>query len=252
MEVAVIGGTGSLGKPVVDELAERGDSVRILTRTAPAALAEGVTHHPVDLTTGDGLDAALEGVDVVVDSASARRGAHKVLVDGTQHTLEAERRAGVGHHVLISIIGIDDVPMSYYKAKLAQEQAVKDGGIPWSILRASQFHSFVADALDAAAKLRLSLRSSSRVQPVDVRVVARHVAIAVHSGPGGYLPEVAGPEAKTLSEWARASARETERKLIPIAVPMPPQLARPLRAGALTNPSADAGGETFEQWLATR
>ena len=252
MEVAVIGGTGTLGKPVVEELAQRGDSVRILTRNAPAKLGDRVTHHRIDLTTGEGIDEALNGVDAVVDSASSQRGVKKVLVDGTKRVLDAEKRAGAAHHVLVSIIGIDDVPFSYYKAKIAQEQAVKDSGVAWSIIRASQFHSFVGDALDGAAKLRLSLRSRSRVQPVDPRVVAARLADAVHAGPGGYLPEIGGPEAKTLSEWARLYTRERGRKLIPVAVPLPPWMARPLRAGALTNQSAAAGGETFEQWLAAR
>jgi uncharacterized protein YbjT (DUF2867 family) len=252
MEIAVIGGTGTLGRLVVDELAKRGDAVRILTRTPPASMGDRVAHHRIDLTTGEGLDDALAGVDAVVDSSSAQRGVKKVLVDGTGRVLAAEKRAGVAHHVLISIIGIDDVPLSYYKAKLQQEKAVKDSGVAWTIVRASQFHSLVGGALDGAAKLRLSLRSRSRVQPVDPQVVAERLADAVHAGPGGYLPEIGGPEARTLSDWAHLYAERSGRKLLPLPLPLPPKLGRPLRAGALTNPAAAAGGETFEQWLATR
>src|ERR1700754_5013984 len=121
--VAVVGGTGTLGALLVRELLARGATVRVLSRNATDVPA-GAAHHRVDLTSGEGLAEALAGVDAVVDAANSTKAAEDVLVAGTRRLLEAEAAAGVTHHVAISIIGIDQVPMKYYRAKLAQEEAV--------------------------------------------------------------------------------------------------------------------------------
>jgi len=252
MRVAVIGGTGSVGRAVAAELARRGDEVRVLSRRAPAALPAGASHHAVDLRDGSGLAAALEGVEAVVDAANSRRRAKEVLVAGTERVLAAGRAAGVGHYVGISIIGIDRVPMSYYKLKLRQEQAIAAGPLPWSVLRAAQFHSLLDGMLTAAARLRLRLTGSALVQPVDEAIVAARLADAVHADPAGMLPEVAGPEVLSASELSRAWQRANPRALLPLPLPLLGRAGRALREGALTNPDAAAGGPTFAEWLARR
>lgn len=252
MKVAVVGGTGVLGKPLVAELAARGDEVRALSRKAPSKLPEGVTHRSVDLTQDDsGLDEALAGVEVVVDASNSMsmRNAGPVLVDGTERLLAAGAKAGILHHVGISIVGCDRVPTPYYKVKVEQEEAIAAAGVPWSLLRATQFHSLLAWAFERAARARLSPRGGARLQPVDVAVVAERLASAAHAEPGGRLPDVAGPEVRTLSELSKAWRNAKGLLLAPLPIPMVGSIGRPLREGALCNTDAAAGGATFEQWL---
>ncbi len=251
MKVAVVGGTGVLGKPLVAELAARGDEVRALSRTAPAKLPEGATHHRVDLTSGEGLDEALAGVEVVVDASNeSPRNAGPVLVDGTERLLAAGVQAGVRHHVGISIVGCDRVPTSYYKVKVEQEKAIAAGEVPWSLLRATQFHSLLAWALGQAGKARLMPTGSARLQPVEPGVVAARLAAIAHAEPAGRLEDIAGPEVLTLTELARTWRRADGRMMLPLPIPMIGKVGRPLREGALCDPGAAAGGATFEQWLA--
>lgn len=252
MKVAVAGGTGVLGKPLVAALAARGDEVRALSRSAPKELPAGASHHAVDLTSGEGLAEALAGVEVVVDASnSSPRNAGPVLVDGTQRLLAAGAQAGVRHHLGVSIVGCDRVPTAYYRVKVEQERAIAAGAVPWSLLRATQFHPLLAWAFEQAARARMSPRGSARLQPVDPAVVVARLADAAHAGPGGRLPEVAGPEVRTLSELAKAWRNSQGRRLLaPLPIPMVGPIGRPLREGALCNPDAAAGGSSFEQWLA--
>ena len=147
MRIAIVGGAGTLGRHVTAELAERGHEVRVLSRSSQ--------HYPVDLVTGRGLAAALDGCAVVVDAsnASAPRRATQVLVEGSRRLLAAEQRAGVSHHVGISIVGCERVPMGYYRVKAEQEQVIEHGPVPWSIVRATQFHELAAMALAAAGEV---------------------------------------------------------------------------------------------------
>ena len=131
MRIAIAGGTGTVGAEAARELEQRGHAVRILSRDAP--------EYAVDLRDGSGLAAALDGVDVVVNASNGDRG---VLVDGTARLLRAAEEAGVRHHVGISIIGVDRVGIRYYKAKLAQEDLIRRSSVPWTIVRATQFHAY--------------------------------------------------------------------------------------------------------------
>src|SRR3954451_3927752 len=118
MQIAITGGTGTVGSELVRELARRGHELRVLTRRAPERLPAGARHHRVDLTSGEGLVEALAGVDAVVDAANTppkRTQAERLLVHGTGRLLEAETAAGVAHHVAVSIVGIDRVPGSYHE-----------------------------------------------------------------------------------------------------------------------------------------
>jgi uncharacterized protein YbjT (DUF2867 family) len=251
MTVAVVGGTGVLGALVVRELAARGDEVLALSRTPGETLPDGASHRRIDLTTGDGLADGLAGVEVVVNAGnSGPRNAAPVLVDGTRRLLRAEVAAGVRHHVDVSIVGCDRVPIGYYDVKVAQEEAVAAGDVPWSLLRATQFHGLLAWVFESAARGWLSPRGSARLQPVDPTVVAERLAEMAHAAPGGRLPDVAGPQVLTLSELARAWSGAKRRTLLPLRIPMAGKIGRPVREGALCNPAAASGGPTFERWLA--
>ncbi|HEX3737485.1 MAG TPA: NAD(P)H-binding protein [Solirubrobacterales bacterium] len=246
--VAVVGGTGRLGAPVVGALLERGATVRVLSRTA-AAVPAGAEHRRVDLTSGEGLATALAGATVVVDTANSTRGAEQTLVAGTRRLLEAGAAAGVGHHLAISIVGIDLVPMKYYRVKLAQEEAIESGPLPFSILRASQFHQLLDGALATAARFGVRPTGAAKLQPIDPAVVAARLADAALAAPAGRLPEIAGPQVQTLSELSRIWATARGRHRLPLRVPSLGKMGKGLAAGALCDPAAAAPGENFEEWL---
>ena len=250
MKVAVAGGTGTLGTPLVAELARRGNEVVALSRTAPGALPAGAAHRRVDLTGGEGLAGALAGIEVLVDATNTSPTKGDELVAITRRLLDAAAEAGVRHFVGVSIVGCDRVPTSYYKAKVRQEEAIAAGRVPWSLLRATQFHNLLDWAFGAAARWRLLPTGRARLQPVDVRVVAARLAEAAHSEPAGRLPDLAGPEVRTLSELAHAWRAARGRRLLPLRIPMVGKIGRPLRDAALCDPRAAAGGPTFEEWLA--
>jgi uncharacterized protein YbjT (DUF2867 family) len=250
MQVAVVGGTGTLGAPLVAELIERGNEVLVLSRgSAGAKPPPGASHRRVDLATGSGLAEGLGGVDVVVDAANAQKRASEVLVEGTRRLLEAETAAGVRHHLTISVVGCDRVPLGYYRLKTAQEEALAAGAVPWSLLRATQFHPLLAAVFAAAARRRIRPTGKARLQPIDVGVVARRLADAVQSEPAGRLPDLAGPEVRTLGELSRAWQRADGRRLLGLRVPSIGKLGRALRDGGLCDPSAAAAGPSFEEWL---
>ncbi|MEV5837298.1 NAD(P)H-binding protein [Nocardia sp. NPDC052112] len=251
MHVAVIGGTGVLGAAVVRELSARGHQVRVVSRTAPADRTQ--EHRSADLATGSGLESALDGCDTVVDAVSARSRTRSVMVDGVRRLLAAEKQAGIGHHVEISIVGCDLVPFAYYRAKADQEQVVTTGEVPWTLLRASQFHELVTEILTAAARWRLAPRSTAKVQPIDVDAVATRLADAVDNGPSGRIPDIAGPTVHSLTELVDIYREHTGRKLIPLPVPLLGRTGRALRSGALClDGSGEAIGIGYAEWLSRR
>ncbi|MVU83386.1 NAD(P)H-binding protein [Nocardia sp. ET3-3] len=254
MQVAVVGGTGTLGLPVVRDLVARGHAVRVLSRSAPADPVPGTEHRSVDLSTGAGLDAALEGVYAVVDAAGHRglRSA-PVMVEGVRTLLAAEQRAKVSHHVEISIVGCEQVPFSYYRTKVAQERVVTQGPIPWTLLRATQFHELIDEILGASAKLRLAPRASMRFQPVDVVAVAGRLADAVEAGPSGRVRDVGGPVVQTLSDLADIRRHTLAQTLIPLPVPPIGRAVRRVRDAALCLDSAgEAVSFDYAEWLRRR
>jgi uncharacterized protein YbjT (DUF2867 family) len=247
MRIAVTGGTGTLGRPVAEALRARGHDVRVLSRSAP--------EYPVDLTTGEGLDAALEGVEVVVDAANGppSKKAAAVLVDGGRRLLEAEARAGVRHHVCVSIVGIEDVPMAYYRVKVAQERVVEEGGVPWTIVRATQFHDLLAQLLGTAARFFVQPAPGAKFQPVEVGEVAQAVADVAEGEPRRGRLSVAGPEVHELRELGRLWRQASGRRGPAVPFPLPGGAGRALRAGALTAAQPDVRGTTtFASWLARR
>ena len=233
----MVGGTGTVGRHVVARLAARGHEVRALSRHA--------REHPVDLTTGAGLAAALDGVDVVVDAsntATSLRHVRAAVVDGTRRLLAAERDAEVRHHVLVSVVGCHDVPMAYYAAKVAQEREVADGGVPWTVVAATQFHELVAATLGAAARRGVVPLLRAPVQPVAAAEVGAAVADAAERDPLGRITTVAGPEAVDLRDLARAWRDVTGSRAAPVRVPLPGALGRALRAGGRPAPPPPARG----------
>jgi uncharacterized protein YbjT (DUF2867 family) len=236
LTIAIAGGTGTVGAEAARELARRGHEVRVLSRHAP--------EHPVDLSDGSGLAAALDGVDVIVNAANGNR---KVLVDGTERLLRAAEDAGVRHYVGVSIIGIDRVGIPYYKAKLAQEELIRRSGVPWTIVRATQFHPYLAGIFATGAKFGIVPCLKFPVQPVDPREVGGVLAETAAAEPLMAITQFAGPEVLSGCELARRWRRQTGSHALPVRLPV----TRALRSGALTDPDARRGSMTFDEWLET-
>jgi uncharacterized protein YbjT (DUF2867 family) len=244
LTVAVVGGTGTLGRQVVAALSDAGHRVRALSRHSD---------HPVDLRTGVGLAPALAGCDVVVDAGNGTgpaRKAARTLVEGTERLLDAAAAAGVRHHVSVDIVGCADVPLAYFELKTAQQHLVESGPVPWSTVSATQFHEFAATTLAGYTRLGLTFAPPMRVQPVASAEVAAVVAGVAQRPPSGTRTVVTGPEVRELRDLARAWKRGTGRHSLVTPVALPGAAGRALREGALTSQAADVVGRTtFEQWL---
>jgi uncharacterized protein YbjT (DUF2867 family) len=242
MRIAIVGGKGTLGRHVTAELARGGHEVRVLSRSG---------EYQVDLSTGAGLTAALAGCDAVVDASNAQRNARAVLVDGCGRLLAAEAEACVAHHVCVSIVGCDQLPMGYYKVKTEQEAIVAAGPVPWSIVQATQFHELAATALAAAARFRILPVPRMQLQTIAAAEVARAIAGVVTAPPVRGRVHVAGPQVLSGAEVARTWRRVTGRRALLVPVPVPGRLGRALRDGGLTAPQPDIRGTiSFADWLA--
>jgi uncharacterized protein YbjT (DUF2867 family) len=253
MKVLVAGGTGTLGRRLVDQLRSRGHDVRVFARRA--STAGGVEVVTGDLTTGAGIATAVAGVEVVINAtnsvgASVTR-PRSVLVDGSRRLGEAAAAAGVRHHLLISIVGIDDVPMAYYRAKLEQEAVLQEGDVAWTLLRATQFHHLLDRMFTVAARLPVLPVPDVLVQPVDPDEVAAALVEAAEAAPAGRLPDMAGPEMLRLPAAARQWRAIRSRRRPIVRIPLTGRTGAALRHGVLTAPERARGRVRFADWLQT-
>ncbi|QBD80773.1 SDR family oxidoreductase [Ktedonosporobacter rubrisoli] len=251
--ILVTGGTGTLGSLVVTQLVEAGSHVRIMSRrSAPGNLLPETEWTQADLETGEGLAAAVQGVDVIVHTASSPfRHTQQIDVDGTQRLLEQAHAAAVAHLVYISIVGIDRIPFAYYQCKRAAEDLIQQSDIPLSILRATQFHSLIDGFLQAATTLPLvtPLPTTLRFQPVAESEVAQRLREIAQSNPSGRLPDMGGPEVHPLGELARSwlSLRGMRRAVIPLW--LPGKSVQGFRRGYNTCPEQAVGKITWAEWV---
>jgi uncharacterized protein YbjT (DUF2867 family) len=205
MKVVVVGGTGAVGGGLVALLRERGYDV------VAASPSTGV-----DAVSGAGLAKAVKGAGVVVDVTNSpvyeEEGATAFFVSSTVNQLAAERAAGVAHHIVLSIVGIDrdGHDMGYYRAKMAQEQAVRDGGVPFTIVRATQFTEFVRALVEGSIVDGRARLPRTRVQPVALADLVPMMAAVVSEEPANGILEVAGPEALSIDDAARIMLDDVE------------------------------------------
>jgi uncharacterized protein YbjT (DUF2867 family) len=255
--VLVTGGTGTLGRHVVPLLRAAGHRVRVLSRTArdPGA---GVEHVLGDLATGAGADAAVAGVATVVHCAGSAKGDDvkaRSLVD-------AAVRAGVRHLVFISVVGADRVPVvsavdraafGYFAAKRAAEQVVAGSAIPWTTLRATQFHDLTLSTVAAMAKSPVvPVPAGVRFQPVDTAEVAARLVELALGAPAGLVPDLAGPTAHGMDELVRGYLLATGKHRLVLPVRFAGGAYRAIRAGANLAPDRAVGRRTWEDFLADR
>lgn len=251
MRIAVMGGTGTLGRAVIDRAVGAGHGVVAVSRRAPARLPAGVSHAVADVTTGDGLLRALAGADAVIDGTNSQRDAAGVLVAGTRRVLAIAHEAGVRHFVGVSLVGIDDAPIAYCRVKAAQEKAIAEGPVPWSLLRATQFHELVEQFARGRWGVVLAPRGWL-LQPIDVREVAAALVATAQAGPSGRVPDVAGPEVAEFGDLAREWRTAAGRRRLVLPVPLLGEMGRYLRSGRMCNIDRAVGTVTFGAWLAER
>ena len=245
MKILVIGGTGRIGSSLADVLRGHGHEV------TPAAPSTGV-----DAVTGEGLDQAVAGMDVVVDVSNAPAWDDQAVLDffttSTTHQLAAEARAGVGKHVALTIVGADNAPDSgYLRAKVAQEQLIAASGRPYTVVRATQFFEFVRAIADAATDGDVVRLPAATLQPIAARDVVDLLAAAVVEPAVDGIVEIAGPEAIGLDELARRALASDGDPRTVVADPSATYFGTPLDDGTLT-PGAGArlAPTPFDDWLA--
>jgi uncharacterized protein YbjT (DUF2867 family) len=242
-KIVVAGGTGVVGRHVVERARAAGHTVVPLSRSTGQ-----------DVVAGTGLAEALTGADVVIDVSNVTTLATKKSVDffrcATGNLLAAEEAAGVGHHVALSIIGIDAETTGYYAGKVEQERLVTSGPVPWTLLRASQFHEFVPQIVQRTTVGPVALVPAMRSATVAAAEVAQALA-ALSDGPAhGRAPDLGGPEEAELADLVQRylAAKGLRRRVV--RMPLPGVAGKRMRQGAfLPGPGADLGKQTFDEWL---
>ena len=244
--ILVTGGTGVLGRRVVNRLRSAGIETRVLSHSNKPGTMQG------DLLTGEGLESAVSGIDTVIHCATSPfRKARAVDVEGTGRLIEVANRAGVGHLVYVSIVGIDRAASyPYYRVKLDAERAIESSPIPYTILRATQFYDLVLRALRFLQHLPvMPIPKGFLGQPIDAGEVAdRLVELALY-GPAGRVRDIGGPEVGTLAGAARTYLEVTGRKRRIVEVFVPGETARAFREGALVSPQNARGEIRWEDFL---
>ncbi|GAA0540830.1 epimerase [Saccharopolyspora subtropica] len=248
--ILVTGGTGTLGRVVVQRLLDAGREVRVLSRRPRPA--SHLPHEWVtgDLRTGAGTDAAVSGVDTIVHCATTL-GRKDVVV--TRRLAEAALRHGTPHLVYISIAGIEQVPLPYYRSKLEAERVVVDSGLPWTILRTTQFHDLVAKMTEVQRfSPVIAVLAGVSFQPIDVREVADRLAELALGAPAGRVPDMGGPEIRSHRDLARAVLRATGRRRLLLPLRLPGATFAGYRSGGHLIPGRAVGRITFDEFLAGR
>ena len=244
MDVLVTGGTGALGKLLLEPLQAAGHTVRQLSRRGTGS--GGVR---ADLATGHGLAGAVDGAELIVHAASDARGdPWQVDVAGTRRLVEAVDRSRLRHLVYVSIVGVDRIPFGYYRAKFAAEQVLTASGLPVTVLRSTQFHTFVDYLFQTLHRGPiLPVPRGWRLAPVDAAEVAAHITALAGGPPSGGIVEFRGPEDRSAAELARDWAARHAPGTRVVALPVPGKLGAAFRGGAAVPTGTSQGRRTYAE-----
>lgn len=255
--ILVTGGTGTLGSHVVSRLQDAGYNVRILSRSnhKPRKGVEIVTG---DLTTDDGIDAAVEGAEIIMHLAGSAKGDE----EKTRNLVRTASRAGARHLVYISVVGADRIPVNsaldramfgYFASKRAAERIVAESGIPWTILRSTQFHDLTYTTIQQMAKMPLiPVPSGVRFQPIEPDEVAGRLVELALAAPAGLVPEIGGPHVYEMADLVKSYLRATGRRRPILPLRLPGKAAAAFRDGANLAPDRAVGRRTWEEFLTDR
>ena len=247
--ILVTGGTGTLGRLVVPRLRNAGFDVRVLTRGSHES-EQGIEFVTGDLAKDEGIEAAVQGAEIIVHCAGSTKGDQ----DKALNLVRAASRAGARHLVFISVVGADRIPIAsgidramfgYFGCKLAAEQVVADSGVPWTTLRATQFHDLMLTTARQMTKMPVVPVPVGRFQPVDADEVAARLVQLALGPPAGLVPDLGGPRIYEMRELIRAylKARRKHRPIMPVKPPG--KAARAVRAGANLTPDRAVGRRTW-------
>jgi len=246
MKIAIAGGTGVVGRHVVEAVRDAGHDAVVISRS-----------QGVDLVTGTGLDAALFGADAVIDASNVTTLKADTAIDffttATGNLITAAAAAGVRHVVLLSIVGIDRMPYDYYAGKATQEKIVEASPMPWTIQRTTQFHEFAAQMFARAKIGPLRVAPRARTQPIAAAEVAERLVALAAAEPQGRAHDLAGPREESLSAMVKAYAKSVGHRGWVPSISIPTEQMKGMRAGlALPGAGAELGRQTFAEWLATQ
>jgi uncharacterized protein YbjT (DUF2867 family) len=255
--IVVTGGTGTLGRLVVTRLQDAGQAVRVLSRHAGDL--EGVEYVVADLDTGEGVEPGLAGASVIVHCAGSAKGDEIKA----QHLVRAARSGGAHPHLVnISVVGADTIPVvsgvdramfGYFAAKRGAEEVIAGSGLPWTTLRATQFHELAFSTAEQLAKLWvLPVPVGFRFQPVDSGEVADRLVELALGPAAGLVPDLAGPRAYAMAELVRSYLRAVGKRRPILPVSVPGQAARAIRHGANLALERAVGRRSWEDYLNIR
>lgn len=254
LPILVTGGTGTLGRLVAPLLRDRGSSVRVLSRMSHPS-EDGIEFVTGDLATGQGIDAAVNGVATIVHCAGSATGD----ADKARTLVRAASDAGVRHLVYISVVGAGEIPIrgrldravfGYYGAKYAAEGVVATSAVPWTTLCTTQFHDLLLALFRAMARLPvIPVPTGWRFQPIDTAEVAARLVELSLAAPSGRVPDMAGPRVHGMDELLRSYLAATHRARVLTPLPLPGKAARAFKAGANLAPDRAVGRRTWEDFL---
>ena len=257
MKTLVTGGTGTLGRLVVPRLLAAGYDVRVLSRHRDE-VATDIESVACDLATGDGIEAAVSGTEIIIHCAGSMKGDE----EKARHLVQAASQTGTGHLIYISVVGADRIPVAgrmdramfgYFGSKLAAERLIAESGIPWTTLRATQFFDLSLLTAQGMAKLPvIPVPTGFSFQPIDADEVAARLVELALGQPAGLVAAIAGPRVYDWAELVRGYLRAAGRNRPIIRIPFPGKAAAAIRAGANLAPDRAVGRRTWEDFLAAR
>jgi uncharacterized protein YbjT (DUF2867 family) len=244
LRIAVAGGTGWIGRMVVSAAREAGHETAVLARSAGA-----------DLISGRGVAEALRGAGAVIDvtNLDSIRPAKvtSFFETGTRTLLDAGAKAGVTHHVALSIVGIDRVDIGYYRAKLRQEEAIRAGSVPWTVLRATQFFEFTSQMIGRGIGPFVPA-PKMLCRPVAAREVAAELVRLAAGPPQGKAPDMAGPEELRMDEMVRQLIRARGWRRVAVPIGIPGRAGREqANGGLLPRGEVTVGRIRYAEWLSS-
>ena len=254
--ILVTGGTGTLGRLVVRRLRDAGCDVRVLSRRSHEA-EDGIRFLTGDLATGEGIEAAVDGVAAIAHCAGNAKGDAEL----TRNLVRAaSSQPAPPHLVYISVVGTDPIPtvsrvdramFGYFESKRETERVVAGSGLPWTTLRATQFHELMLMVARQLAKLPVApIPAGFQVQPIDADEVAARLVDLALGEPAGLVPDIGGPQVYGAADLFRGYLRATQRRRPIMPIWLPGKAAREFRAGANLAPEQAVGHRTWEEFLA--
>jgi uncharacterized protein YbjT (DUF2867 family) len=257
MKALVTGGTGTLGRLVVPRLQDAGCDVRVLSRHGRDGAGD-IEFLTGDLASGVGVQAAVQGAEIIVHCAGTKKGDE----DKARRLVQAASRAGTRHLVYISVVGADRIPISsgidramfgYFESKLAAERVVADSGLPWTTLRVTQLYESMLMLVQQMVRLPVvPVPAGWRFQPIDAGEVADRLVECAVGVASGLVPDLAGPRDYDIADLVRTYLHTTGRRRLILPVWLPGKGNRAFRAGANLAPDRAVGRRTWEDFLAER